>query len=206
MRNQPIEVLCYDISNKSENSITLPTTPTPIRGKEYLLKYPQCLYRGCVWLYTLRKDFIIRHNLSFIPNILHEDMVFTAEIFLYTRSILFTAMELYYYRLREGSIMNSKPTKERMLQSMHSCLIIAKKFIAFAEQEKDPLLKKIFYRQVYTYYTFSVVRMRFIPRLLYQNHKNFAPLFPYLAPKERFKASIYPFYHFFRSIAYKLKS
>ncbi|STP12426.1 LPS biosynthesis-related glycosyltransferase [Helicobacter mustelae] len=206
MRNQPIEVLHYEILNKRQGYRDLPTTQTPISGQEYLLKHPHCIGHGCVWLHALRKDFIIRHNLSFIPNILHEDMVFIAEILLHAKSILFTSLELYYYRIREGSIMNSKPTKERILQALTSYYIIAQNFIHLAEMTQAPQLKKIFLIQIYTYFLHSLFYSGLNPKFLYISYKNFSPLFSYLPTKERLKIPIHAFFYFFKSLVNRFKA
>lgn len=53
-------------------------------------------------------DFLARHAMQFIPNIVHEDELFTFQAYQKAGKVLHLSESLYYYRIRENSIMTSQ--------------------------------------------------------------------------------------------------
>lgn len=65
-------------------------------------------------LYMIKKDVLDQNNLSFIENYLHEDELFTVQLFLAIKKCMHIN-ELYFQRrVRKSSIMTSSRTKERV--------------------------------------------------------------------------------------------
>lgn len=76
-----------------------------------------------VWLNLYKKDFIMNNNLYFKEGILHEDELFSPQIFLKANKVGLYDKNFYNYRQREGSIMYSSTNKEQRIKDMFNiCL------------------------------------------------------------------------------------
>ena len=109
-----------------------------LSGKEYLqLKYRQ----GASVRFIFKKAFLIRHNLSFYPGILHEDGLFGYQILYLAEKMLILEKPVYAYRIREkGSIMSSIS-----MRTPKDMLFIHQQLIKFCE-EKVAIEDKLWYR------------------------------------------------------------
>ncbi len=74
----------------------------PMTGEEYMLAHN---LRGSAWGYIFRRT--MGADLSFTPDIYHEDEEFTPQLVLRARSLYATSTEAYLYRRRKQSIMHS---------------------------------------------------------------------------------------------------
>ena len=66
-------------------------------------------FRPSSCLYTVRRDLIEEHGLRYTEGILHEDLLFQMQLIPYPRRVAFLNEPLYQRRMREGSIMTTKP-------------------------------------------------------------------------------------------------
>ena len=57
--------------------------------------------------HIIRRQFLIENNILFIKDILHEDIPFTYMLFYCAKSVVLLPAPIYYYRIREGSIMST---------------------------------------------------------------------------------------------------
>lgn len=78
------------------------------------------------WNRLLRKDFLMKNNISFHEGIIHEDVPYCFQLALKCKHIGFIRKNTYLFRpQREGSITNT-PQENRALQSriiiMHDCI------------------------------------------------------------------------------------
>lgn len=78
------------------------------------------MYRASVWLNLINRDFIKLCRLSFYPEIIHEDELFTAALYLHARKVSCVHSTFYHRRVREGSIM----TNSFSLKNIESYLTI----------------------------------------------------------------------------------
>jgi hypothetical protein len=76
-----------------------------VEGREWLLSDA---FFVAVPFMVYRREFLLRHNLTFYPGIYHEDELFTPCLFLRAKTILSVAQPAYFYRQREGTITSSK--------------------------------------------------------------------------------------------------
>ena len=58
-------------------------------------------------LFFMRRDIIIKNKLFFQKNIIHEDEIWNVKALLSAQKVIFIDFNYYFYRRREGSIMNS---------------------------------------------------------------------------------------------------
>lgn len=64
-----------------------------------------------VWDDIYRREFLIKNNLYFKPGRLHEDEIFTLEVFLKAEKVKYYDISFYYYLQREESITKTKNLK-----------------------------------------------------------------------------------------------
>ena len=79
-------------------------------------------FHSAVYLMLFKNDFIIQNNLRFVPDILHEDMVFTYQALCFAKVVSQCDKALYYRRYRKNSIMTSSKTKKHF----ESCIEVSK--------------------------------------------------------------------------------
>ncbi|RDU72495.1 hypothetical protein CQA57_06790 [Helicobacter anseris] len=163
---------------------------SPLSGREFLIQHPSILHEGCVWLYAIKRNFLLTHNINFIPKIFYEDMPFIAQILLYSKNFFIAPFSLYTYRLSQNSIMRGKMTKDKIIHSLQSYLTIADFFENLKTQEKDKEILNILEKQAPLYTQLFQIRAREI------KHKEI--------PKEILKHfSLYQ--HYLPSLTFKQK-
>ncbi|WP_137657377.1 glycosyltransferase [Listeria newyorkensis] len=64
-------------------------------------------YNSPVWLYVLRSELVFKHGLRFVDGILHEDEIFTPQLFTRAERFMYIAEPFFKRRYRDGSIMQS---------------------------------------------------------------------------------------------------
>lgn len=64
-------------------------------------------FRTPVWLYFIKKQFLLDNKISFYPYIIHEDQLFIVLLFLSAKRVQFLHQNLYTRRIRENSIMTT---------------------------------------------------------------------------------------------------
>lgn len=78
-------------------------------GKEMLDKMlDENKYRASACLNLIKRKFIEQFQLDFYPNIIHEDELFTAQLFLLSSRVSCVQKTFYHRRIREDSIMFKK--------------------------------------------------------------------------------------------------
>lgn len=75
-------------------------------------------------LYIMRKDLLENNNLKFPPGIVHEDELFTLEVFLNTKSMMYNSNFYYKRRYREGSTMTSESILCRKKSFESKCIVL----------------------------------------------------------------------------------
>lgn len=71
-------------------------------------------FRPSSCLYTVRRDLIEEHGLRYTEGILHEDLLFQMQLIPYPKRVAFLNEPLYQRRMREGSIMTTKPSMKNV--------------------------------------------------------------------------------------------
>ena len=88
--------------------------------------------RAYVWRVLYKRDFLIKNNISFIPDIVWEDIPYMVECLLYAETLIKVSLPFYIYRQHRGSIGNSISLK-KMIDSNRVMEILWR-------MKKDPLL------------------------------------------------------------------
>lgn len=78
-------------------------------GKEYFcIKVYEKSIRRATWMQFMRREFLVDHNLNFYEGIVHEDALFYFLCSMAAQRVLEINKGYYFYRHREGSIMDTK--------------------------------------------------------------------------------------------------
>lgn len=64
-------------------------------------------YNSPVWLYFVRADVLFMNGLQFVEGILHEDELFTPQLFTRAQRFMYVAQPFFKRRYRDGSIMQN---------------------------------------------------------------------------------------------------
>lgn len=71
-------------------------------------------FRPSSCLYTVRRALIEENGLRYTEGILHEDLLFQMQLIPYPKRVAFLNEPLYQRRMREGSIMTTKPSMKNV--------------------------------------------------------------------------------------------
>lgn len=71
-------------------------------------------YRPMVWTKAVSRKMIVLNQLYFYPGIYHEDEEWSPKVFAHAGCVCYLPLELYVYRIREGSTMSKKTRKHYM--------------------------------------------------------------------------------------------
>lgn len=96
-----------------------------------------------VWMHLYRRDFIVRQALTFIPRIIHEDVLWTTEALLAANRMRYLAAPLYQYRvcIRHYS---DDVNRDRLKYIIDSSIFNAKSLIDIAARPSiDPELGRL---------------------------------------------------------------
>jgi glycosyltransferase involved in cell wall biosynthesis len=110
-------------------------TTTVVPGKEWLrdrLKNDRLMHM--VWMHLYRRDFLLQHNFSFVPRLIHEDVIWTTEALLKAERVRYDAAPLYFYRI---PIRHFTPeqNRRRLEAIIASSTINAKTLLEFAKTD-----------------------------------------------------------------------
>ncbi len=99
-----------------------------------------------VWLQFVRRSFIQRHGLRFVPGLLHEDILWTLRLALAARRMGFAGRPAYGYRSNPASIVNS-PSQAMIARRAHSYIHILKALVETSTASRaDPALRRALLR------------------------------------------------------------
>lgn len=87
-------------------------------------------YHSAVPLLFISRNFLLSSYVSFIPDIIYEDMVFTYQLFCKASTVSQCPDALYYRRYRKNSIMTSSKTKKHFT----SCIAVYQHNSEFAKE------------------------------------------------------------------------
>lgn len=121
-----------------------------VTGREWVIKsVHQNEWPHYVWLQLIKREFLIGHQLAFIPNMLHEDILWTTELAEVTQRMGFCAQALYGYRINPTSVTQS-PDIELLSQRATGYLDIIEKLLDKADKiTQDNAFHQALLKQAY---------------------------------------------------------
>lgn len=106
-----------------------------------------------VYLYMVKREILIKNSIRFYEGILHEDELFTTQVFLSSESMLYVNAFYYNRRYRDNSIMTNQ-SQERLQRTFDSYLIIYKELRNLhLKNEYSKEQKRLIKRQMVSIYS-----------------------------------------------------
>ncbi|SDQ14597.1 Glycosyltransferase involved in cell wall bisynthesis [Carnobacterium viridans] len=142
--NKPIKQNNYDFSHRLQE------------GKKYIqdrFKANRQTLASPVYLYMVKREILVKNALSFYEGILHEDELFTIQVFLNSNSMCYVNAFYYNRRYRENSIMTNQ-SPERLQQTFNSYQVIYKELRnLYLKNEYSKEQKKLIKREMVSIYS-----------------------------------------------------
>ncbi|MBC1936009.1 glycosyltransferase [Listeria grandensis] len=132
---QTLDVVKFDAEPFTEDGVV---TTNPYDSRAFLkekklytqqkwLEVQRFRYNSPVWLCFIRAALVFQHNLQFVEGILHEDEIFTPQLFMKAERVMYIGEMFFKRRYRQGSIMQnniygsrvSYDSKRRVIQLLH---------------------------------------------------------------------------------------
>lgn len=119
------DVIYFGSYNVDEKGNILKSLKKNIKNEKKVLKgveayrtyYYADVYEACVPYYFYNRKFLVDHALSFEVGLIHEDELFTLEVYHYAQKILLDSNQYYYRRIRAGSIITSAVNQKSKFDS-----------------------------------------------------------------------------------------
>lgn len=109
-------------------------------GKEMLsIMLNKNKYRASACLNFVRRSVIVQHKLKFYPNIIHEDELFTALLFMQSSRVGYINSAFFKRRFREDSIM----TRRYSMKNVTSYLVVTEQLILFSHGKDNELVQLV---------------------------------------------------------------
>ncbi|HFZ8994757.1 TPA: glycosyltransferase [Citrobacter freundii] len=108
----------------AETGHTWPSIPTERIRSTDVLSGPDWLRMGLasrrwthvVWMGVYRRDLIVKNNISFVPGLHHQDILWTTEVMFNANRVRYTEQCLYKYFLHGNSVSHLKRQGEKNLR------------------------------------------------------------------------------------------
>ena len=144
-----------------EESNNSPYRPVPEEMLNTLFNGKDCFsrlvksgsYQPMVFTYIYRREFLEQLQICFEEGIIHEDELWTPQVLCRASRMVITRLDFYFYRQREGSIMQSATLQKRtdsLLQVTGRLMIFADTFEFSGE---DGELKNWMYVNIFKLYS-----------------------------------------------------
>ena len=129
---------CTDGIDKTRNAIN----PNAHTGREILLDLQ---WEHCGVFYILRRQFLLDHELRFLPDIYHEDSEFTPRM-LYMAQSAVVVPEILYTVFRDPYSITQIPRSKRAFDDV----VISERLIRFVDEKKEQntAIGTVFYNQI----------------------------------------------------------
>lgn len=131
-------------NEKSNNKINYSDENNIITGKEWI-KTRKII--PMIWTYIYNREFLLNNQLIFKEGIYHEDAEFTPRALMAANRTMFKDICVYFYIIRNGSIMRSKNIKKSL-----DLIVIGKEIKKIKDSvNENELLKALEARESYMY-------------------------------------------------------
>lgn len=191
-----VEIINADayIVYEKEKKVKRKTQPKSINkivtGEEFLSKsIKEKTMSMCAPFSIVKRDFIIENHLFFKKGILHEDQLWTFQIYLRAKRVMYINLLFYYHYQRADSIMNSKNNKKRCNDMIKICYILSNYFDIHVKSKKNLKIFKDYLVMLYLnaynvgdLYNYKVDKI-FLLRNAYSLKNRFKAYIAILSPK-----------------------
>lgn len=127
------------------------------KGKEWLkILKKEDKYGPEVWDDIYKREFLVKNNLFFKPDRLHEDEIFTLEAFLKAERVKYYAIPFYCYLQRENSIMKTQKVKN--FTDMQKNIFDMENLLSEEKNDKD--IQKILIEGIHRFYKIIIKKSK----------------------------------------------
>jgi len=118
-----------------------------VYNKEEFLTTSVKAYSASPCLYVMKRELLVQNGIVFKTGILHEDEVFTLEVFLHTEKAMYDPNFYYKRRYRNDSVMTEQKAKhsQRSFDSYYEVIVELSKLL---ETHNDPTEVKLIKRRM----------------------------------------------------------
>lgn len=140
-----IDIIAGDIIDfKDESELEAVVNTFPETGiydaRDYLLeRLKKNIMRMCAPVNIYRKELVMNNNLFFEKGLIHEDELWTPQMFLAAGRVYHIGKVVYYRFVREGSITTSKKQYKAAKDLVYICNTLEKKYQVLSEPLKKEL-------------------------------------------------------------------
>jgi heptose III glucuronosyltransferase len=98
-----------------------PTLPDGVtRGAEWLVRQVNNrAIKHYIWCHLYRRALLVENNASFVPGLVHQDIVWTNQVMLAAKRVACVDEPLYHYRHRPGSLSKPRDSAKRLNAALH---------------------------------------------------------------------------------------
>ena len=158
---------CYENTDKKQyndneiKDITGRFQSNPLKkGKDWLkILKKKDKYGPEVWDDIYKREFLVKNNLFFKPDRLHEDEIFTLEVFLKAERAKYYAIPFYCYLQRENSIMKTQKVKN--FTDIQKNIFDMEKLLSEEKNDKD--IQKILIEGIHRFYKIIIKKSKIYP-------------------------------------------
>ncbi len=87
-----------------------------------------------VWMHLYRRDFLLRHRFSFVPRLVHEDVIWTTQVLLRAGRVRYDPAPLYRYRIPLRTF-DAEQNRKRLEAIIASSVVNARTLVGLADGE-----------------------------------------------------------------------
>lgn len=115
-----------------------------ISGGEWLKqRLQQDRLMHMVWMHLYRRSFLLEHGFSFIPRLVHEDVIWTTQVLLKAERVRYAPEPLVFYRILVRNFTPER-NRSRLAAIIASSIVNAKTLVALSEGcNRDAELKRL---------------------------------------------------------------
>ncbi|WP_280559190.1 glycosyltransferase [Priestia megaterium] len=122
-----------------------------VYGKNELLAVNLNAFSAIVYAYIIKRELLTKNRIKFKPGILHEDELFTLEVFLNAHLAMYEENFYYKRRYRENSIMTSQDS-QKIRKSFDSYCILIEEMNKLLEKYSDILEVTLIKKRILSVY------------------------------------------------------
>ncbi len=103
-----------------------------------MLTRRQCFWN--VWRFIYRRDFLLKNGISYLENVMSEDVAYTADVLIARPEIKFVHYPFYVYTVGKGDSLMDRPTFKRLEDTVYVLHYAVDKLRSSDLQQKDCLI------------------------------------------------------------------
>ena len=120
--------------------------PGVMEGQDLFVHYWNCMpreYISSACLHLVRRSLLDQANLRFCEGLIHEDELFTPQLYAWAHRAAFTDAKLYLYRIRPGSIITAPKAIARIDALLRIAQLLHAWLVEHAEELAAPFIDAI---------------------------------------------------------------